>query len=190
MPKKRVHIEIKFAGFGGQGMILAGHIIGKAATIYEDYNVVLTRSYGPEARGGASSSNVIIDTSTIDYPYVSSLDALIVMSQESYDKYIDLLKEGGYLFLDSDLVKIPRETYKRFKVYSIPATGIAEKIGRHIVANIVMLGFFTRITGYLKYESVLNAVLTTVPPKTIELNKKAFNEGFEYGEKLQMEVTA
>ena len=190
MPRKKIHLEIKFAGFGGQGMILAGHIVGKAATIYEDYNVVLTRSYGPEARGGASSSNVIIDTSTIDYPYVTDLDALIVMSQESYDKYIDLLRERGFLFFDSNLVKISKDDRKRFKVYSISATEIAEKLGRHIVANIVMLGFFVRITGYLKYESVLDAVLTTVPPKTIELNKTAFNKGFEYGEKLQMEVTA
>ncbi len=188
MPKERVHLEIKFAGFGGQGMILAGHILGKAAAIYEDYNVVLTRSYGPEARGGASSSNVIIDTHTIDYPYVSNLDALIVMSQESYDKYVYLLKDGGFLFYDKDLVKVSQDSQKRFKVYSIPATEIAERIGRHIVANIVMLGFFTRVTGYLSYESVLNAVLTTVPPKTIDLNKSAFNKGFEFGEKLQMEV--
>ncbi len=173
--------EIVFSGFGGQGIVLAGLIIGKAAAIFDGKEAVFTQSYGPEARGGASSSSVVVDVERVDYPYAENPDLLVVMSQEAYNKRIGMLKPGGTLVYDSDLVKIDERARKASEIYGIPATRIAEeKLGKRIVANIVILGFLARICKVISKESLKKAVLDTVPRKFREVNEKAFELGYSY----------
>ncbi len=177
-------VEIKFGGFGGQGIILMGNIAAKAAVLYDGKNAVFTPSYGPEARGGAASSNVVISDEEIDYPYVTQPDILVVMSQEAYEKFAPLLKDDGLLIIDEDLVKLKNG---EGKVAKIPATRIAESLGKRIVANIVMLGFFTAVTNLISYDAIKKAVLETVPAKFKELNEKALKLGYNQGVKWQEE---
>jgi 2-oxoglutarate ferredoxin oxidoreductase subunit gamma len=172
--------EIRFAGFGGQGIILAAHIAGKAAAVYEGKEAVLTQSYGPEARGGASAAEVALDDEFIDYPLISQPDVTAILSQEAYDKYGGQAKEGSIIILEKDLVDSP---LKGKNVHRIPCTRLAEELGRRIVANIVMLGAFTAVAGLISKESMLEAVRTTVPAKTIDLNVKAFEAGYEYAQR-------
>ncbi|MGQ4914369.1 MAG: 2-oxoacid:acceptor oxidoreductase family protein [Candidatus Asgardarchaeia archaeon] len=177
-------VEIRFAGFGGQGISLLGFIVGKAISLYSDKNAVLTRTYGPEERGGASSSCVVVDDGEIDYPYATNPDLLVIMSQESYTKYCKDIKKGGLLFVEKDLVKMDESIKKKAKVYRIPATALAEQLGNKIVANIIMLGAVARISGMLDPEALKKSIADTVKPKYKELNLKAFEVGYEYGEKL------
>ena len=175
--------EIKFTGFGGQGIILAGYILGKAASVYGGNNSTMVQSYGPEARGSACSSQVVIADGGIFYPYVTNPDILVTMSQEAYSKFFPELKEGGILILDEDLVTL-KKTKKKMSTFSIPATRLAEKMGRKIVANIVMLGFFAEITRAVSFEAVEQAVATSVPKGTEELNLKALHEGRQYAQNI------
>jgi 2-oxoglutarate ferredoxin oxidoreductase subunit gamma len=172
--------EVRLAGFGGQGIILSGHILGKAAALFEKKNAVFTQSYGPEARGGSCSADVLIDTRTIHYPKVSSPDVLVIMSQGAWATYGGSLKTHGTLIIDEDLVKldtVPPEAV----IYKIPATRIAEELGKKIVANIVMLGAIAALAGLVEYESMKNAVLGSIPAGTEELNIGAFDKGYECG---------
>jgi len=175
-----VRKEIKFGGFGGQGIILMGRIAGMAAAIYDKKNSVFTPSYGPEARGGAASSNVVIDDGEIDYPYVTRPDILVVMSQEAYEKYAPGLRDDGSLIIDEDLVKLKNG---EGNVYKIPATRIAEEMGKKIVANIVMLGFFAYVSKVVSFNALKKAVMDSVPPRFRELNEEALKKGYEYGRK-------
>jgi 2-oxoglutarate ferredoxin oxidoreductase subunit gamma len=170
--------EIKFSGFGGQGIILSAVITGRATAIYDKKNSVVTESYGPEARGGACAGSVVVDEKPIDYPYVTTPDVLVVMSQEAYTAYKSSLKTGGIIIIDEDLVKLDKE--ESALVYRIPATRFAEEIGKKIVANIAMLGFFTGITDITKYESMKRAVLDSVPPHTKDINERVFEKGYNY----------
>ena len=172
--------EIRFAGFGGQGIILAGHIAGKAAAVYDGKEAVFTQSYGPEARGGASAAEVAVDDQFIDYPLISRPDVTAILSQEAYEKYIGEIREGSIVILEEDLVDSP---LKGKNIYRVPCTRLAEDLGRKIVANIVMLGAFTAAAGLISKEAMLESVRTTVPPKTIDLNVKAFEAGYEYTER-------
>src|SRR3972149_6870953 len=122
--------EIRFAGFGGQGMILAGHIAGKAAAVHEGKEAVLTQSYGPEARGGASAAEVAIDDEFIDYPLISSPDVTAILSQEAYERYIGEAKEGSVIILEQDLVESP---LRGDNIFRVPCTRLAEELGRRIV---------------------------------------------------------
>ncbi|HEC77135.1 MAG TPA: hypothetical protein ENI33_07780 [Thermoplasmatales archaeon] len=176
--------EIKFGGFGGQGIILMGNIVGKASAKYDGKNAVFTPSYGPEARGGAASSNIVIDEEEIDYPYVTKPDVLVVMSQEAYEKYAPSLKDDGILIIDEDLVHLKNGVGR---VAKIPSTRIAEKLGKRIVANIVMLGFFAGVTKLISYKAIRKAVLESVPPKFKELNEEALEKGYKYGIKWREE---
>lgn len=172
-----MRIEVKFGGFGGQGIVTMGYIFAKAVAIYDKKNATFTPSYGPEARGGAASSNIVISDEEIDYPYVTEPDVVVVMSQEAYEKYAPLLKEDGLLIVDEDLVKLKNgEGAERF-----PATRIAESLGNRIVANIVMLGFFTRKTKLVSYNAIKRAVLESVHPKYRQLNERALEEGYMHG---------
>ncbi|MCD6473650.1 MAG: 2-oxoacid:acceptor oxidoreductase family protein [Thermoplasmata archaeon] len=175
-------VEIRFAGYGGQGIILMGNIAAKAAVLYDKKNAVYTPSYGPEARGGAASSNVIIANEEIDYPYVTSIDILVAMSQLGYENNAPLLKEDGLLIIDSDLVRLKNGAGK---IAKIQATRLAEQLGKRIVANIVMLGFFAAVTKVVSYEAMKKAVLETVPAKYKELNEKALEIGYKEGERWQ-----
>jgi len=170
--------ELRFSGAGGQGLITAGIIMAKAASIYEGKQAVQSQSYGPEARGGASKSEVIISDVPIDYPKATAVDALLAMTQEACDKYTHDLKDGGILLVDSDLVKtIPKGN---FKIISFPIISTAKTdVGREIVANIVALGAMVALTGQVSRENAEKAVLSSVPEAFIELNRKAFSIGYE-----------
>jgi 2-oxoglutarate ferredoxin oxidoreductase subunit gamma len=175
--------DIKLCGFGGQGIVLSGYILGKAASIFDKKEAVLTQSYGPEARGGACSADVVIAKSKIDYPYLKNINVLVVMSQEAYFTYTKHLGKGRIMLIDEDLVEIDKTQVKRNKwhVYKIPATRFAEDLGKKIVANIVMLGFLTSVTDVVSYEAMKNAILSSVPKGTEKLNESAYEKGYEYG---------
>ncbi len=176
-------IEIIVGGYGGQGILLTGFIIGNAAML-KGYNSTYLPSYGPEARGGRCASRVVIDTEReIDYPLVRSADYLIIMYQEAYDTYIGILKNGGTLIVDEDLVRLD-DRAKKARVYKIPATRIADGLGRRIVANIVMVGAFTAISKLIDPETMKKSVIQGVRGRYLDLNLKAFEEGYNYGKKL------
>ena len=173
--------ELRFSGAGGQGLITAGIIMAKAASIYEGKQAVQSQSYGPEARGGASKSEVIISDGAIDYPKATRVDALLAMTQEAADKYSHDLKDGGILLIDSDLVK--KVPAGNFKTVSFPIINTAKNdVGREIVANIVALGAMVALTGQVSRENAEKAVLSSVPEAFIELNRKAFSLGYEIAE--------
>jgi 2-oxoglutarate ferredoxin oxidoreductase subunit gamma len=178
--------QIKIAGFGGQGIILAGIVIGRAAAIYEDKFATMTQSFGPEARGSSCHAELILSESRIHYPYVKTPDVLIVMSQDAYNKFEPQLNESGILIIESELVR-PKRPRDKIKLYGIPATRFAEGLGRKLVANIVMLGFFTGVTGLLRAQAMRSAIKESVPKGTEELNLKAFEEGYNY-EKRYLEL--
>jgi len=170
--------EIRICGFGGQGVILSGFIIGKAAAVFMDYNAVQSQSYGPEARGGAARSEVIISDEKIGYPRPTSVDFFIAMSQEAFDTYRKDIRKDTVIVVDPDLV--PK--YKIGQpVHVVSAQKIAESLGNKIVTNIVMVGASMAIFGLLDKEAVKKAVLDSVPKRFLELNEKAFEKGFEAG---------
>jgi 2-oxoglutarate ferredoxin oxidoreductase subunit gamma len=169
--------EIRISGFGGQGVVLAGYILGKALALYEGREAVMTQSYGPEARGGASSANVVLSDQPIAYPFVQLADVLVALSQEAYTKFRPSAKQDALILIDRDLVT-PADGDV---VFSIPATQIAEELGRRMVANVVMLGFFTAVAGLVSHESILQAIQTSVKAKTLPLNLRAFEAGYAYG---------
>jgi len=179
-----LRLEIRVAGFGGQGIIRIGLMLATAACIYGDKNAVETQSYGPESRGGACKSEVVISDEEIDFPKVSNPDILITMSQEAYNRYVSTLKKGGILLLDSDLV-LKQEENSDIQVFEISATKIAEELGNTIVANVVMLGAFTSITNLVEVEAIKKSILDNTPKKTEKLNLAAFERGYEYGKSLQ-----
>jgi len=172
--------ELRIAGFGGQGVILSAIILGKAASIHQGAYATMTQNFGPEARGGACSAQLLLSGQPILYPYVTHPDIMVVMSQEAYTRFVRDLKEGGTLIVEQDLVRVtdlPRQT----KVYSCPATRLAEELGKKMVLNSVMVGFFTAVTKLLDPDSVRNAVTDSVPAPFRELNLKAFERGFAFG---------
>jgi 2-oxoglutarate ferredoxin oxidoreductase subunit gamma len=170
--------EIRLSGSGGQGMITAGLILAEAAAIYDEKNATQSQSYGPEARGGASKSDVIISDEEINYPKAIKVDLLLALTQESYDKYISDLKENGILIIDSDRVKKIQEGAR--KLYSLPILDVAQTtVGKLIVANIVALGAIVEISKIVTNEAIESAVLARVPRGTEELNKRALLAGME-----------
>jgi len=168
--------EIRFAGFGGQGLLLAGIVLGRTATIYQDLQATQTQSYGTEARGGASRCDVVIDDVEITFTGVTKPDIFVVMSQEAYNRYIGMVKKGGVVFYESDLVKI--DDLERIKHFPVSATKIAiDTLGKSVVANIVMLGAMVEGTKILDADQVKACIKKSVPPGTEELNLKAFDLG-------------
>ncbi|MDH3454563.1 MAG: 2-oxoacid:acceptor oxidoreductase family protein [Desulfuromonadales bacterium] len=175
--------ELRFSGAGGQGLITAGIILAEAASIIEGKSAVQSQSYGPEARGGASKSEVIISDAPIDYPKATIVDACLAMTQEAADKYANGIKEGGILLLDADFVQ--RAPEGNFTVYRLPITRMAkDDIGREIVANVVALGAVIGLTGVVSKEAGEEAVLRKVPEAFKDLNKKAYNLGYTKGKEL------
>ena len=172
--------EIRVAGFGGQGVILSAILLGKAASIYQGAYATMTQNFGPEARGGACSAQLVLSDSPILYPYVTKPDIMVVMSQEAYVRFGSELKEGGTLIIEEDLVRVS-DLNKGIQVYSIPATRIAEDLGKRMVLNSVMVGFFTAVTNLLEADAVRKAVADSVPKSFLDLNLKAFEKGLEYG---------
>ena len=177
-------IEVRIAGFGGQGIIRSGNIIGTAAAIHDGKYATFTQSYGPESRGGACAAQVIISDEPIHYPHLLDPRILVVMSQGAYNKYVSGLNRDGLLLVDEDLVELGEEA-AGLRVLSTPATRLAEEeLGRRIVANVVMLGFFAAVTDVVSVDALRQAVLGSVPKGTEELNQRAFELGYEYGRRM------
>jgi 2-oxoglutarate ferredoxin oxidoreductase subunit gamma len=178
--------EVRITGFGGQGVVLSAYICGRACAINADKHATMIQSFGPEARGSACTATLTISDTEVLYPYIHAPDVLVCMSSEGYTLYKDELKPDGTLVYEQDLV---HPTLKEGqKSFGVPSTRIAEKLGRSIVQNIVMLGFFAAATKIVSREEMSNAVKDSVPPGTEELNIKAFDAGWEhfeetYGEK-------
>jgi 2-oxoglutarate ferredoxin oxidoreductase subunit gamma len=175
--------EIRFSGFGGQGIVRCGLIAGKALSLFDKKNATMNQSFGPEARGSACSSQLVVSDDRVLYPYITKPEILICMSQEAYEKYEPDLRDDGVLILDSDLVKgyVPRG---KIKTYSIPSTRFAEELGNRITANLVMLGFFTAVTKIVTPEAMKKALPGLVPDRFLDLNIKAFDKGYDYGIEL------
>ncbi|MEM4703480.1 MAG: 2-oxoacid:acceptor oxidoreductase family protein [Candidatus Bathyarchaeia archaeon] len=172
-----MRVEVRFCGVGGQGVVLAGQILGRAAA-YEGKHVVQTQTYGAEARGSAAKSEVIISENKIGFPLVRECDVLVVMSQEALEKNLKDLKEDGTLIIDSDSVRLIPET--RAKTVKIPATSKAEEwFGLKLYANMLMLGALTRVTSIVSEKSLEKAIEDTGTAKDAEMNKKALLRGKE-----------
>ena len=170
--------EIRITGMGGQGVVLSGHIIGRACAIDANNHATMIQSFGPEARGSACSATLAVSETEVLYPYISRPDVFAVMSAEGYETYRDELKDDGILIYESDLVHpTPKQGQM---VYGVPSIRIAESLGRSIVQNIVMLGFFTAATKIVSREQMREAVKASVPAGTERLNFEAFDAGYEY----------
>ncbi len=174
--------EVRLAGFGGQGIVLAGNILGKAVVLHEGRNAVFTQSYGPEARGGACSADVVLSDEAIHYPKVARPDVLVFMSEEAKTTYGKQISAETIVLCDEDLVRLEDLKSRVPHLYTVPATRFAEELGRKMVANIVMLGFLAAMTDLVQYESLKQSVLSSVPKGTEELNSKAFERGYRHGQ--------
>jgi len=170
--------EIRLSGEGGQGLILAGIILAEAAAIYDEKNAIQTQSYGPEARGGACKSEVIISEDEIDYPKATSIDLLLSLTQEACDKYAGELKKGGVLIVDA--LSVERVPEDDFRIFRLPILETArDKMGKLIVANIVALGVIVGLSKIVSREAIEKALLARVPKGTEQLNSRALAAGFE-----------
>lgn len=167
--------EIRITGFGGQGVVLAGHIIGHACAVNAGKHATMIQSFGPEARGSACSTTLAVCDTEVLYPYIGRPDIFVVMSSEGYEKYRDELADDGILVYEKDLVRIRPKPGQR--AYGVSSTRIAEELGRAIVQNIVMLGFFAAATRIVPLEKMREAVTESVPKGTEELNLRAFDAG-------------
>jgi 2-oxoglutarate ferredoxin oxidoreductase subunit gamma len=179
--KKNDRYEIRIAGFGGQGVVTIGRILGEAFSLHEGKNSVNTQSYGPESRGGACKSEVVVSDGEIHYPNVRKADILVALSQVALDTYLTDLKEGGILLLDSGSVKDIQDRDK-YKVYRVPCMEIAYGVGGVRYQNSVALGaLYGLISHMIKESSLLKAISDNVPGNTLEINKEAFKRGMRYG---------
>jgi 2-oxoglutarate ferredoxin oxidoreductase subunit gamma len=173
-------LEIRITGFGGQGVVLAGYIVGRACAIHAGKHATMVQSFGPEARGSACSSTLVVSGSEVLYPYVRRPDILVAMSAEGYEKYSDELKDDGILIYEKDLVTPapkPGQT-----VRAVPSTRIAESLGKSIVQNIVMIGFLAAVARIVPREAMVEAVQGSVPAETEAINLEAFAAGWDYYE--------
>lgn len=176
--------EVRIAGFGGQGVILAGQILGKGATIFENRHATLVQSFGPEARGGSCSAQVMLSDQPIAYPYVARPHVLVAMSQDAFERFAPEIADNGILVYEEELVHV-HDLRPDVRAYGVPATRIAEELRRKMVLNIVMVGFVAAVTGLVGVEAARKAVLDSVPKGTEHLNCTAFDKGYEYGRKLR-----
>jgi 2-oxoglutarate ferredoxin oxidoreductase subunit gamma len=180
MPKT----EIKIGGFGGQGVILSGYILGRAASIFDTKYATMIQAFGPEARGSSCSAQLIVSDQAIAYPYITAPNLMIIMSQEAYTKYSPELAQGGTLITEEELV-VTHNLRKDIIHYSIPATRFAEELGKRIVVNIIIIGFTAALSGVVNADAAREAVKASVPQGTEDLNLKAFQKGYDYGLSLR-----
>jgi 2-oxoglutarate ferredoxin oxidoreductase subunit gamma len=173
--------EIRVGGLGGQGVILCASILGKCASIFAGKHATLIQAFGPEARGSACSAQVMISDAPIGYPYVKHPDILVLMSQDAYTQFAPQLKPGGLLLYEEELVNLDDRLPAGTHSFGIPATRFAEELGRRLVLNIVMTGFFGGITDLLPLQALEEAVKSTVPKGTEELNLRALRKGYDFG---------
>lgn len=170
--------EIRIAGTGGMGVVLAGVIIGNAALI-AGLNAVQSQSYGSEARGTAAKSEVIISDGEIHYPKVRKSDIFVAMSQKALEMYLEDAKENSILIIDPDLVDVSN-VHSGFKIIKVPAMQTADDMGLRLVSNMVMLGALAKTTEMISMEALEKAVAASVPEKYLEINMKAVNAGADF----------
>ncbi|MFW9909403.1 MAG: 2-oxoacid:acceptor oxidoreductase family protein [Candidatus Thorarchaeota archaeon] len=175
--------EIRIGGFGGQGVVTMAMVLGETLSLVENRQCVQTQSYGPEARGGASKSEIVVDDEEVDYPKVQEPDVFVAMSRAAYLEYIEGLKENGILIIDEDLVEIEGDLPDGVRVYRVPATRIADKdVGNRQATNVVMLGVLAAITGIVTPEGLRQAIKDRWP-RFIETNFLALDLGLDAGKK-------
>ncbi len=179
--------EIRFSGFGGQGIIRCALITGKALALFDDKHATMNQAIGPEARGSACASQLVVSDKRVLYPYITAPDILVSMSQEAYDKYEPELGNKGILIIDTDLVK-PKPVRGKIKMFSIPSTRFAEELGNRIFANLVMLGFFTAVTKAVTADSMKKALPGLVPDRFLDRNYEAFDKGYNHGQKALLKT--
>ena len=172
--------EIRFSGFGGQGIIRCALITGKALSLYDDKFATMTQSFGPEARGSACAAQLVVSDSRILYPYITQPGVLMALSQEAYDLYNTELPEGGALIVEEDLVKLKSE-HAGLKLWRVPATRFAEELGNRLFTNLVALGFLTAVTSVVTADAMKKALPGLVPDRFLKINLKAFERGYNYG---------
>jgi len=170
--------EIRLSGYGGQGLVLAGVILAEAAAIHENMYAVQSQSYGPEARGGSSKSEVIVGTEPISYPKAVNPDLLLALNQEAFNKYVASVKAGGLVIVDAEFVDDPGPG--NYRLVRLPITDLARtKIGREMVVNIVCLGIIQELTRIVSLDSLKSAVLKRVPKGTEDINSRALQVGVD-----------
>lgn len=170
--------RVVFSGSGGQGVITAAIILAEAAVLHEGLNAVQAQSYGPEARGGATRSDVIISDSEIRFPKVLQPNVLVCLTQQAYNKFHPIIRPGGVLITDPRFVKIERRVDARQR--ELPMyQAVMEKIGKPIVFNICMLGALIGITGLVQPKSVIKVLEKRIPSNFMEMNKQALQIGLE-----------
>jgi 2-oxoglutarate ferredoxin oxidoreductase subunit gamma len=180
MSQSAVRRELRVAGFGGQGVVLFGEIVGKGASIFDNGYATLTQSYGPEARGGSCHAEVVVSRGPIDYPRVVSPEVVVILSQEAYTNFGRNPPEGTLVIVDPDLVKTDPAVQPA--LLSVPATRMAREMNRPVVANIIMLGFFAAVSDLVSHNALREAVRASVPEGTEDLNLSAFDKGYAYGQ--------
>ncbi len=174
--------EIRISGYGGQGVILTAYVIGKAAAVLEGRHATMNQAFGPEARGSACSAQLILSDEPVTYPYVRGTDVLVALSQAAYGTFAEEVRPDGLIIIDRSLVTPDANRPQR--LLGAPATSIAEELGKRMVTNMVMVGLFAAATGLVSEEAAREAVRTSVPAGTEELNLAAFERGAEEGRKL------
>ena len=172
--------EIRFSGFGGQGIIRCALITGKALSLYDDKFATMTQSFGPEARGSACSAQLVVSDERVLYPYITHPGVLMALSQEAFDKYHGELSEGGALIIEEDLVK-PKSEPAGVNLHRVPATRLAETLGNRLFTNLVALGFFTAVTRLVSPDAMKKALPGLVPERFLKINIKAFEKGYQHG---------
>lgn len=172
--------EIRFSGFGGQGIIRCALITGKALSLYDDKFATMTQSFGPEARGSACAAQLVVSDDRVLYPYITHPGILIALSQEAYDKYYGELPDGGLLIVEQDLVKL-KSDHPNLRLMRVPATRFAEEVGNRLFTNLVTLGFFAAVAGVVTADAMKKALPGLVPDRFLKVNIKAFDKGYEYG---------
>jgi 2-oxoglutarate ferredoxin oxidoreductase subunit gamma len=173
-------MDIKVSGFGGQGIIRIGMLLGKAAALNDNKEATLTQSFGPEARGGACSAQLVVSPERILYPYLTKPDIMVCMSQEAYEKFEPELKDDGTLLIEEDLV-VPHAARGTIRQYAIHATRIAESLGNRLYSNFVMIGFIVAITKIVPKQALIDAIPGTVPDRLVQKNVDAFEKGYAIG---------
>jgi 2-oxoglutarate ferredoxin oxidoreductase subunit gamma len=173
-PLPQPRIEVRLAGSGGQGLILAGLVLAEAAGVFDGHEVAMVQSYGPEARGGTSKAEVIISDTPIDYPLCTQVDLLVVLNQEACDAYCWDLKQTAWVVVDKDLVTHPPSS----RAIALPFSAVAtDKLKKTMVANVVALGAISELTGIVTRRSLERSLLMRAPAGTADLNKKALSLG-------------
>ena len=178
--------EVRMAGEGGQGLVLAGIILAEAAAIYDGKNAIMTQSYGAQQRGGPSRSEVIISDGEIDYPKVLKSDLLLALTQDAFDRYRNDMRKGGLIIVDSELVeRVPHD-----HTVSLPIMGISrEATGRETAGSIVALGIIVELTNVVSHEAITRALMARVPKGSETVNMKALEAGFAAAKKIQATVS-